>query len=294
MVVIFSLCLALAVLSVVFAQNQPEPPTEKLATPKEEPKKEPPLPQICLKDGSLIVGEIKMDTVKVTTAYGVLTVPRNEVVRIKIGEDDDEVKTMKFTIKGRVEIEEFEITTKGGVLKVPKKDVKSIVFDGTEVGGNTQPVAVIETDFGKIVFRFYFSDAPKHCENFITLAKKGFYNNLTFHRIVRGFVIQGGCPKGDGTGDPGYKIKAEFNSRKHVLGAVAMARAQDPDSAGCQFYICLTDQPNLDGKYTVFGQVIEGIDVVKKIGEVPVGRNDRPNTPVVMKKITIEERKVPK
>jgi peptidyl-prolyl cis-trans isomerase B (cyclophilin B) len=169
-----------------------------------------------------------------------------------------------------------------------------IVFDGTEVGGNTQPVAVIETDFGKIVFRFYFSDAPKHCENFITLAKKGFYNNLTFHRIVRGFVIQGGCPKGDGTGDPGYKIKAEFNSRKHVLGAVAMARAQDPDSAGCQFYICLTDQPNLDGKYTVFGQVIEGIDVVKKIGEVPVGRNDRPNTPVVMKKITIEERKVPK
>jgi peptidyl-prolyl cis-trans isomerase B (cyclophilin B) len=157
-----------------------------------------------------------------------------------------------------------------------------------------EQVAVIETDFGKIVFKFYFSDAPETCENFIKLAKGGFYNNLTFHRIVPGFVIQGGCPKGDGTGGPGYFIKAEFNSRKHVLGTVAMARSQHPDSAGSQFYICLGDLPNLDGKYTVFGQVIEGIDAVQKIGRVETVPGDRPKTPVVMKKVYIEEREVPK
>jgi peptidyl-prolyl cis-trans isomerase B (cyclophilin B) len=210
-------------------------------------------------------------------------------------------------------------------------------------------VAVIETDFGKIVFKFYFSDAPKTCENFINLAKKGFYENLTFHRIVPGFVIQGGCPNGDGTGGPGYFIKAEFLctecggdgkekckeckgtgvqfadpqgstkrpctscdgkgglgpckkcqgtgyklSMKHRLGTVAMARAAHPDSAGCQFYICLTDLPQLDGKYTVFGQVIEGADVVQKIGRVETVPGDRPKSPVYMRKVYIEEREVPK
>lgn len=153
-----------------------------------------------------------------------------------------------------------------------------------------EQVAVIETDFGKIVFKFYFSDAPKTCENFITLAKRGFYNNLTFHRIVPGFVIQGGCPRGDGTGGPDYYIKAEFNARKHVLGTVAMARSQHPDSAGSQFYICLAGLPQLDGNYTVFGQVIEGIDAVQKIGRVETVPGDRPKSPVYMRKVYIEER----
>jgi peptidyl-prolyl cis-trans isomerase B (cyclophilin B) len=97
------------------------------------------------------------------------------------------------------------------------------------------------------------------------LAQKGFYNGLKFHRVVPNFVIQGGDPKGDGTGGPGYMIKAEFNSRQHLEGTVAMARAMDPNSAGSQFYICLAAQPFLDHQYTVFGQVTEGMDVVKNI-----------------------------
>jgi cyclophilin family peptidyl-prolyl cis-trans isomerase len=125
--------------------------------------------------------------------------------------------------------------------------------------------AVIETNRGTITFRFFSQDAPKTVENFITLVQKKFYDGLTFHRVEPGFVIQGGDPNGDGTGGPGYTIKAEFNSHPHVAGTVAMARAQDPDSAGSQFYICLGAAPFLDGKYTAFGQVSEGMDVVQKI-----------------------------
>ena len=123
---------------------------------------------------------------------------------------------------------------------------------------------------GRIVIEFYPKDAPNTVDNFIKLTKKGFYNGLTFHRVVPNFVAQGGCPRGDGTGNPGYQIKAEFNSQKHLTGTVAMARSNDPDSAGSQFYICLEPQSFLDGKYTVFGQVIEGMDLVKgiQIGDV--------------------------
>jgi cyclophilin family peptidyl-prolyl cis-trans isomerase len=127
------------------------------------------------------------------------------------------------------------------------------------------PIAVIETSKGTIKFRFFSADAPKTCENFITLAGKGFYNGLTFHRVEPNFVIQGGDPNGNGSGGPGYNIKAEFNKNPHLEGTVAMARASDPDSAGSQFYICLAPAPFLDGKYTVFGQVTEGLDVVHKI-----------------------------
>ncbi len=125
--------------------------------------------------------------------------------------------------------------------------------------------AVIETNKGTVQFKFFKDDAPQTVANFIALARKKFYDGLTWHRVVPGFVIQGGCPKGDGTGGPGYTIKAEFNTRPHLRGTVAMARAFDPDSAGSQFYICLNPQPSLDGKYTVFGQVTEGMDVVQAI-----------------------------
>jgi peptidyl-prolyl cis-trans isomerase B (cyclophilin B) len=124
---------------------------------------------------------------------------------------------------------------------------------------------------GEIVIKFYPKDAPKSVANFIKLAKKGFYNGLSFHRVVPGFVAQGGDPNGDGSGGPGYTIKGEFsengvnNTQKHVNGAVAMARTNVPDSAGSQFYICLGDQPALDGKYAVFGQVVKGMDVVQGI-----------------------------
>jgi peptidyl-prolyl cis-trans isomerase B (cyclophilin B) len=125
---------------------------------------------------------------------------------------------------------------------------------------------VITLDNGnEIRLELYPADAPKTVDNFVTLAKKGFYNNLTFHRVVPDFVVQGGCPKGNGTGGPGYQIKAEFNKQKHLRGTVAMARSQDPDSAGCQFYICYGATPHLDGQYTVFGKVVAGMELVDRI-----------------------------
>jgi peptidyl-prolyl cis-trans isomerase B (cyclophilin B) len=118
---------------------------------------------------------------------------------------------------------------------------------------------------GEIRLEFYPEDAPKTVENFVTLAKKGFYNGLNFHRVVADFVVQGGCPKGDGTGGPGYQIKAEFNKQKHLRGTLAMARSQSPDSAGSQFYICYGATPHLDGQYTVFGRVVSGMEHVDRI-----------------------------
>jgi peptidyl-prolyl cis-trans isomerase B (cyclophilin B) len=118
---------------------------------------------------------------------------------------------------------------------------------------------------GEIRLEFYPGDAPKTVENFVTLAKKGFYNGLSFHRVVPDFVVQGGCPKGNGTGGPGYQIKAEFNKQKHVRGTLAMARSQDPDSAGSQFYICYGTTPHLDGQYTVFGRVVSGMEHVDRV-----------------------------
>lgn len=147
-------------------------------------------------------------------------------------------------------------------------------------------VVTITTSKGKMVIELYPKDAPKTVENFKKLVGQGFYNGIIFHRVVPGFVIQAGDPHAKGiagkdfvyefdpskpnlpiagTGGPGYNIKAEFNSRKHLKGTVAMARSQQPDSAGSQFYICLAPQPGLDGQYTVFGQVIEGMDVIDKI-----------------------------
>jgi len=118
---------------------------------------------------------------------------------------------------------------------------------------------------GEITIELFPGEAPKTVANFVALAKKGFYDKLTFHRVEPGFVVQGGDPKGNGTGGPGYTIKAEFNAHKHVRGTVAMARSTDPDSAGSQFYICLGPAAFLDGKYTVFGIVTKGMDVVDGI-----------------------------
>ncbi len=156
-------------------------------------------------------------------------------------------------------------------------------------------VAVITTNQGTMVLEFYRDVAPKHVENFITLAKKGFYDGTAFHRVIRGFMIQGGDPltKDDanmarwGTGDPGYKIKAEFNDKPHVRGVLSMARSADPDSAGSQFFICHDKAASLDHKYTAFGKLIKGDDVLEKIATAETGPNDRP-----AKKVTIESVKI--
>jgi len=160
-----------------------------------------------------------------------------------------------------------------------------------------QEVAVIKTTLGTIVLEFFEEDAPKHVANFKKLAGEGFYDGITFHRVIPGFMIQAGDPltkdddrSNDGTGGPGYTIDAEFNSRKHLRGTLSMARKPDPNSAGSQFFICLKPQPGLDGQYTIFGQAAEGMDVVDKIAEVQRDKRDNPLQKVIMEKVTIEAR----
>ncbi|HLG19804.1 MAG TPA: peptidylprolyl isomerase [Bdellovibrionota bacterium] len=150
--------------------------------------------------------------------------------------------------------------------------------------------AVIETKFGKIVFEFLPELAPKHVENFKSLASSGFYNGTTFHRVIPGFMIQGGDPNTKsedrsqhGKGGPGYTVPAEFSKEKHLRGIVSMARSSDPNSAGSQFFIVVKDSPWLDGQYTVFGRVKEGLDVVDKIVSLPRDARDNPNDRVDMK-----------
>ena len=134
---------------------------------------------------------------------------------------------------------------------------------------DTNDVAVIETKFGKMVVEFYAADAPKTVANFLKLAKAGFYDGTTFHRVIPEFMIQGGCPLGTGSGGPGYTIKDELAGKRqrHLRGSLSMAKTAAPDSGGSQFFICHSPQPHLDRKHTVFGQVVSGIEVVDKIGK---------------------------
>jgi len=134
-----------------------------------------------------------------------------------------------------------------------------------DANGMSKATVILTSSEGVIKFKFYPKDAPNTVHRLIELINQGFYNGLIFHRVVPGFVIQGGDPQGNGTGGSGQKLKAEFNDRHHVEGTVAMARAMDPDSADSQFYISLGTLPHLDHSYTVFGQVIEGMDVAKRI-----------------------------
>jgi peptidyl-prolyl cis-trans isomerase B (cyclophilin B) len=135
--------------------------------------------------------------------------------------------------------------------------------------------------------------APGHVKNFLALAKLGFYNGLTFHRIIDGFMIQGGCPHGTGTGDAGYKIPAEFNATPHAAGVLSMARSQMPDSAGSQFFICLEKHPHLDRQYTAFGRVADepSMKTVRAIGKVST-RQERPVTPVKIESVEVREEPV--
>lgn len=156
-------------------------------------------------------------------------------------------------------------------------------------------MVIIEMENGKkIKLELYPDIAPISCENFEKLVKQGFYDGLTFHRVIPGFMIQGGCPNGTGTGGPGWHIKGEFaangvkNDLKHTRGVLSMARAQAPDSAGSQFFIMHEDAPYLDGQYAAFGKVVEGIEVVDEIAAVSTDPRDKPVTPQVMKKVTIE------
>jgi peptidyl-prolyl cis-trans isomerase B (cyclophilin B) len=171
-----------------------------------------------------------------------------------------------------------------------KKEDTSPVSTGNEV-------AVIKTSEGDIVVEFWTDAAPNTIENFKKLARAGFYNGTIFHRIVKAFMIQGGDPNSKdpskenryGEGGPGYKIKAEFNDHSHERGVLSMAREPDPDSAGSQFFICLSPVPRLDHQYTTFGKLIKGGDVLGKIGDTPVSRNSMGEMSKPTKRVMIEK-----
>jgi peptidyl-prolyl cis-trans isomerase B (cyclophilin B) len=149
----------------------------------------------------------------------------------------------------------------------------------------------LDTSKGPIRLTFLPDVAPGHVKNFIALAKIGFYDNLIFHRVIKGFMIQGGCPQGTGTGNGGYNIKAEFNSTPHVAGVLSMARSTNPDSASTQFFICLDAHSHLDRNYTAFGKTAdeESLKTVKAIGSVKTSSGDRPTDNVTIKKATVKE-----
>ena len=160
---------------------------------------------------------------------------------------------------------------------------------------NKNPIVTMELQSGDIMkIELYPEIAPNTVNNFITLVNKGFYDGLKFHRVIRGFMLQGGDPEETGMGGPGYSIKGEFsynnfpNNLKHAAGVLSMARSQHPDSAGSQFFIMHKDSPHLDGSYASFGKVIEGMEFVNKIAELKTDYSDAPIEPQIMKKLTVE------
>ncbi len=160
---------------------------------------------------------------------------------------------------------------------------------------NNNPIVTFEMKDGDVFYVELYPDvAPNTVNNFISLVKKGFYNGLCFHRVIEGFMIQGGDPKGNGTGGPGYTIRGEFskngfkNDLKHKRGVISMARSMMPNSAGSQFFIMHADAPHLDGQYAAFGRVIDGMDVIDKIAEVNVDYNDKPLRDQVIKTVTVD------
>ena len=160
---------------------------------------------------------------------------------------------------------------------------------------NQNPIVTFTMENGDVMKAELYPDvAPNTVNNFISLVKKGFYDGLIFHRVIAGFMIQGGDPEGSGMGGPGYSIKGEFNyngvenNLKHSRGVLSMARAQHPDSAGSQFFIMHADAPHLDGQYAAFGKLVEGEDVLDSIASIDTDRSDRPRTPQVMKTVTVD------
>ncbi len=157
----------------------------------------------------------------------------------------------------------------------------------------SNPEIAIDTNYGTIELELYRDVAPAHVDSMLSLVRKGFYNGLTFHRVIKGYMMQGGDPNGNGSGSAGYTLPAEFSDLPHIRGTLSMARGPDINSAGCQFFICFQPAPTLDGKYTVFGMVLDGFDVLDKIEQVPVkpspfgGEESWPVSYVIIKRIRI-------
>ncbi len=164
----------------------------------------------------------------------------------------------------------------------PKKPESPEAAKRTPIRNKANKIVTIETSYGKMTLELFHDVAPAHADSFLALTKKGFYNGLKFHRIVDGFMIQGGDPKGDGSGEASYRLNAEFSKLPHIEGTLSMARTADVNGASCQFFICLAPAHFLDGQYTVFGQLLKGFDVLHTIGKLPVamGEGGEKSTPV--------------
>lgn len=183
----------------------------------------------------------------------------------------------------------------GSLISVAAEGPRHREFSEEEIKHIAETRAIIKTNLGEIELKFFPEKAPNHVENFINLAKDGFYDGTIFHRVIPGFMIQGGDPKSKspnraahGTGGPGYALKAEFSNIPHKRGTLSMARSAHPDSAGSQFFICVADAPWLNGQYTVFGEVVSGMDVADRIVSQPKDRRDNPIERVEMKVKVIE------
>jgi cyclophilin family peptidyl-prolyl cis-trans isomerase len=208
------------------------------------------------------------------------------------------VKPAADTVAQEVEptpaITETAATPAATQAETPAPEKKGMLKDTLVVGKLPENLflTIKVKDYGTMKIRFFTKEAPKNVANVANLAIKGFYNGLVFHRLIPGFMIQGGDPSGDGTGGPGYTVPAEFSSRKHLKGTMAMARQGDQvnpkkASSGSQFYICFVPTPFLDNNYTTIGEMVDGIPVLEKLEKVPTGAQDRPTKPVVMEQVYV-------
>ncbi len=212
------------------------------------------------------------------------------------GDEETGLKAKSMDGKKAIEKKEQTMTTDPGKvlsddeIKAVKERAKN--FEITSV--TADDIAVLETSKGTMKIKFFPDVAPKHCDNFKKLANSGFYDGTLFHRVIPNFMIQGGDinsrdgnPSNDGMGSPGWNVPAEFNKKKHEKGILSMARSQDPNSAGSQFFICATRTAHLDNNYTVFGEVIENLDVIDTIVNVPRDKRDKPLEPVRILKVRV-------
>jgi peptidyl-prolyl cis-trans isomerase B (cyclophilin B) len=189
-----------------------------------------------------------------------------------------------------------DLNTTGGPVSLQWVGAKNSPLDGLrsnelpfQITSSSNPLATLETSEGTVVLELWPNEAPNHVNNFIELAEKGFYSNRLFHRVIANFMVQTGCPEGTGTGGPGYSIGPEFNAQSFKKGVLGMARAAAVDSAGSQFFVCVADRPDLDKKYTAFGRVFEGQEIVDRISVVPTTAGvDRPHKDVILKSVTVD------
>lgn len=222
------------------------------------------------------------DTSKASTAQATETAKAAQQATEQAGKETSDTAAKPAETKP-AEAPARQVETKPEEPVDPAAPYKNVKFAAGE-----KPRVVMETSMGNMVLELWPDVAPKHCQSFVYLVNKGFYDSVMFHRVVPGFVIQGGDPQGTGMGGPGYTLPAEFSTTlKHEEGILSMARTSDPNSAGSQFFICLANTPHLDGKYTIFGKVVDGLDVIHKIEKTPAQR-ERPVTPVYMTKVYMQ------